>query len=159
MLAAFQPTLPARGATWTVRNSPHNHRAFQPTLPARGATTLVMAREPATQTISTHAPRTGSDGNTRNLLMQMDHFNPRSPHGERRAGRGNGGVSADFNPRSPHGERRPPADGHAAGAADFNPRSPHGERHPQGARHCLPRHISTHAPRTGSDILSVTASQ
>ena len=34
----------------------------------------------------------------------------------------------------------------------FNPRSPHGERprHGDGAR--VPRHISTHAPRTGSDF-------
>ena len=55
-------------------------------------------------------------------------FNPRSPHGERRAAVKrfccNGGY---FNPRSPHGER---LSSHALRPyhANFNPRSPHGER-------------------------------
>ena len=79
----FQPTLPARGATiiavplrrrFTNFNprSPHGERPepparaasrqqFQPTLPARGAT---QSRQPPPEppAISTHAPRTGSDG-------------------------------------------------------------------------------------------------
>ena len=33
-------------------------------------------------------------------------FNPRSPHGERRAKRRELATLAHFNPRSPHGERR-----------------------------------------------------
>ena len=78
----FQPTLPARGATWmvlwmlfTLQNfnprSPHGERLrrfvqrqiaaiFQPTLPARGATIKAYLNY-ATSGISTHAPRTGSD--------------------------------------------------------------------------------------------------
>ena len=36
--------------------------------------------------------------------------------------------------------------------ADFNPRSPHGER-PREAYKTLTAAISTHAPRTGSDLL------
>ena len=65
--------------------------------------------------------------------------------------------STHFNPRSPHGERRKtpvyPSDYH-----DFNPRSPHGER--QDVARVYPRaaQISTHAPRTGSDGESVPAS-
>ena len=78
------------------------------------------------------------------------HFNPRSPHGERRAEKAKGYAAitfqstlpawgatllditpmrwaCDFNPRSPHGER------HQQGiprmfSRNFNPRSPHGER-------------------------------
>ena len=100
---------------------------FQPTLPARGATRLAACRVSGS-TISTHAPRTGSD--TTNCIVEISttHFNPRSPHGERRRHRMELlRLHDDFNPRSPHGERhqrphQPPEDG------DFNPRSPHGER-------------------------------
>ena len=81
---------------------------------------------------------------------KAQHFNPRSPHGERPSAVRHGNNLRDFNPRSPHGERH---DNHvvscqhcqfqptlpARGATvltnisvktgeDFNPRSPHGER-------------------------------
>ena len=59
------------------------------------------------QPISTHAPRTGSD-QARGSTRQFPTY---------------------FNPRSPHGERRAEIDGHNCYATDFNPRSPHGERH------------------------------
>ena len=56
----FQSTLPARGATNAV--SPEgNLILFQSTLPARGATAAGTKRGHE-QTISIHAPRTGSDG-------------------------------------------------------------------------------------------------
>ena len=35
-----------------------------------------------------------------------NHFNPRSPHGERQESPDKVGRDLDFNPRSPHGERR-----------------------------------------------------
>ena len=57
----FQPTLPARGATRSRRKSTSRPR-FQPTLPARGAT-----------------PKGGDHD------RPGPYFNPRSPHGERRA--------------------------------------------------------------------------
>ena len=102
--------------------------AFQPTLPARGATPR-RGRTRRRNGISTHAPRTGSDFTTRCTPRAQTHFNPRSPHGERQRAR-----SLLVKPRN------------------FNPRSPHGERHVR--RHqSLPRQgISTHAPRTGSDV-------
>ena len=100
---------------------------FQSTLPARGAT----AR--------------GADGRE-----PPQHFNPRSPHGERPIFSPFAGKISNFNPRSPHGERRrrgkpkPPTPKFqstlpARGATTspisseklttyFNPRSPHGER-------------------------------
>ena len=58
-LLTFQPTLPARGATFLAQWRTQTGR-FQPTLPARGATRF-HARLVAQPAISTHAPRTGSD--------------------------------------------------------------------------------------------------
>ena len=100
-LIAFQPTLPARGATLAIDvsdagcqhfnpRSPHGerpdfsarltakHTIFQPTLPARGATLSHTNGNPV-YGISTHAPRTGSDeiilGNERNNTI----FQPTLP--------------------------------------------------------------------------------
>ena len=56
---------------------------FQPTLPARGATSR-LANLSDMLTISTHAPRTGSDFSRLQILQELYNFNPRSPHGERR---------------------------------------------------------------------------
>ena len=56
----FQPTLPARGATRVMRSAFSGRAAFQPTLPARGATRSQRGSF-ASEDISTHAPRTGSD--------------------------------------------------------------------------------------------------
>ena len=104
------------------------------------------------------------------------HFNPRSPHGERRAfilfikrqtkfqstlpARGatfyqfaNIVDSDNISIHAPRtGSDATGGDKQAFGACNFNPRSPHGER--QGTRFkptaAVP--ISIHAPRTGSDI-------
>ena len=78
--------------------------------------------------ISIHAPRTGSDAGRRQRLFLPPHFNPRSPHGERRD------ANAPL-----HTQR------------DFNPRSPHGERLSLELVSCQGVCISIHAPRTGSD--------
>ena len=145
---------------------------FQPTLPARGATVaplqrvahvLISTHAPRTGSddqgadtyesfaISTHAPRTGSDVLLCCVCRSPRHFNPRSPHGERRGdsydvheprrfqptlpARGatrrppmKPAQSVYFNPRSPHGERRAAAAYADSLDRDFNPRSPHGER-------------------------------
>ena len=61
---------------------------------------------------------------------QTSYFNPRSPHGERRARNQRTPTGADFNPRSPHGERHSIIDYQSAGFT-----------------------ISIHAPRTGSDVV------
>ena len=100
--------------------------------------------------ISTHAPRTGSDLTSMSRTPSLTNFNPRSPHGERRAKAQCEERERYFNPRSPHGERlnvydeickdfifQPtlPARGATKALTDsadalgnFNPRSPHGER-------------------------------
>ena len=102
----FQSTLPARGATlradgsksgYTHFNprSPHGERQvilivwacaslFQSTLPARGATHQGVLCRCKVRKISIHAPRTGSDDCPQPADSHGSHFNPRSPHGERR---------------------------------------------------------------------------
>ena len=125
----FQPTLPARGATWSNASSafsmvisthaprtgsdPHAIHLvdaqilFQPTLPARGATSCIpqLARN---LKISTHAPRTGSD--------------PSASH-----------PSAPIRTISTHAPR-------TGSDGDFSSGNKNLE-------------ISTHAPRTGSDVI------
>ena len=122
---------------------------FQSTLPARGATWYVQG-DSAEQCISIHAPRTGSD-----FRRQVARFYLRiSIHAPRTGSDPVGDVfrsrSRNFNPRSPHGERRAkssstrricpfqstlPARGATTTGKNctrkqlhFNPRSPHGER-------------------------------
>ena len=126
--------------------------------------------------ISIHAPRVGSDTPLLRVSGLYNHFNPRSPCGERQINLAPRIMRGDFNPRSPCGERpkhdkmimRPMG-------LNFNPRSPCGERHASDfRRHCSiyfnprspcgERHtplptlfrglwISIHAPRVGSDKL------
>ena len=87
------------------------------------------------------------------MLAYIDHFNPRSPHGERRSRAGAcAGQYTDFNPRSPHGER-PATQPRWGASCDFNPRSPHGERRKRSFPLYKSMQISTHAPRTGSDLI------
>ena len=81
-------------------------------------------------TISTHAPRTGSDVTSAHTTAD----------------------GLDFNPRSPHGERQLCCCHTRCRVSYFNPRSPHGERHHAPDCVLVGRRISTHAPRTGSDM-------
>ena len=100
------------------------HIRFQPTLPARGATTPPRQR-----------------------CRCCFHFNPRSPHGERReAAARNRAACANFNPRSPHGERRCRPSSHTSPRFDFNPRSPHGERRNRKAGNCPPNYFNPRSP-------------
>ena len=78
----FQSTLPARGAT--------AHNFFQSSIqgisihaPRTGSDTNNYTAV-ALHLISIHAPRTGSDPGRPLQADAFSHFNPRSPHGERR---------------------------------------------------------------------------
>ena len=51
----------------------------------RTGSDAVMALAGKRGEISIHAPRTGSDPAPPFALLQASHFNPRSPHGERRS--------------------------------------------------------------------------
>ena len=169
----FQPTLPVRGATFDGRcpeeviynfnpRSPCGERLpqfskmivvkeFQPTLPVRGATCARPSPHPRGLPISTHAPRAGSDAAADNQCKMLVNFNPRSPCGERPVCLMLRAISiSNFNPRSPCGERHQrPAIFFALN--QFQPTLP-----VRGATRLVvsslhPCHISTHAPRAGSD--------
>ena len=127
LIAIFQPTLPVRGATqhfdciFPVQQhfnprSPCGERPdcrkvvfkgvqFQPTLPVRGATRH-NSNIFKDCTISTHAPRAGSDARTLFCCLKILDFNPRSPCGERHKHALNLDWIINFNPRSPCGERQ-----------------------------------------------------
>ena len=100
----FLPTLPARGAT-VLQRADYGVLGFLPTLPARGATPLARLdgglqldfypRSPRGErlinnkaatlelSISTHAPREGSDSGAPCIRSATADFYPRSPRGER----------------------------------------------------------------------------
>ena len=102
--------------------------------------------------ISIHAPRTGSDVIWVSVWARRYYFNPRSPHGERRARNVASLQHWRISIHAPRTGSDAKSLGGAAGAAkDFNPRSPHGERHNSAVVHLYKRAISIHAPRTGSD--------
>ena len=167
----FQPTLPARGATRraSVQRGINDISTHAP----RTGSDLKAKHRFSAPIISTHAPRTGSDRPVRALPSRGLHFNPRSPHGERRRKRGG---YADADPISTHAPRTgsdlkakhrfsaPIISTHAPRTGSdrpvralpsrglhFNPRSPHGERRRKRGGYADADPISTHAPRTGSD--------
>ena len=120
--------------------SPHGERRFKPLLIFR---ILV---------ISIHAPRTGSDEDSAANLYQRIKFQSTLPARGATIRRRNESVcKMHFNPRSPHGERRNLRRDGSTLIAHFNPRSPHGERHKASINSRLSDLISIHAPRTGSD--------
>ena len=149
---------------------------FQSTLPARGATRW-FGRSPKQNSISIHAPRTGSDSYSNFAYARCKNFNPRSPHGERRFRPEPVAPTQDISihaPRTGSDENKRkrrtagkfqstlPARGATPSTAqwrqasrNFNPRSPHGERQISPATMNGSQGISIHAPRTGSDGYSL----
>ena len=148
---AFQSTLPARGATKKRAVLQGKRCHFNPRSP-HGERPPQARRRGRHDTISIHAPRTGSDAR-KELFEQHMMISIHAPrtgsdrHGTPRLTR----AGSDFNPRSPHGERPPSAAGFS-GWGYFNPRSPHGERQHLPIRSVPLAGISIHAPRTGSDL-------
>ena len=133
-----------------------------------------MWRSAIKSEISIHAPREGSDRPCRAVERHQDHFNPRSPRGERRHARDAINMFLlYFNPRSPRGERPDVTVAPWAGLdisihapregsdyifavlrlilGHFNPRSPRGERLILPTQKDSFFFISIHAPREGSD--------
>ena len=102
----FQSTLPVGGATSAGNPEPYPC-GFQSTLPVGGATGKTPGQAGGPAKISIHAPRGGSDPCMMTDEHCPEHFNPRSPWGER-PGQGPDRTEApgNFNPRSPWGERR-----------------------------------------------------
>ena len=125
---------------------------FQPTLPARGATGKSVDLV-TLDAISTHAPRTGSDRNPARHKRGAGHFNPRSPHGERQCLTSSCPSPMDeFQPTLPArgatGNRHREVRG-----GEFQPTLPaRGATELAVSAGTLVWIISTHAPRTGSDV-------
>ena len=154
-VTAFQPTLPARGATGAGLRSQSVDDDFNPRSP-HGERLVGCQSVSASELISTHAPRTGSDAAAGSRTFPACQFQPTLPAR---------GATHDFHVFIADGQFQPtlPARGAtrsegtcAARRMDFNPRSPHGERHRDGGEDAADAHISTHAPRTGSDSCPTT---
>ena len=125
--------------------------AFQPTLPARGATAKNCGKPLYRTNFNPHSPH-GERPPVPGAKPVLIYFNPHSPHGERRGPPGRTtALRSDFNPHSPHGERR--RSGVPAGFYPaFQPTLPaRGATRPPRAELPAQVHISTHTPRTGSD--------
>ena len=147
-------------------------KEFQSTLPLRGAT-CGTGQPQSYRRISIHAPLTGSDLYKLSLFRGLQHFNPRSPYGERplriysRGGtrifqstlplRGATSMSiseSTVNDISIHAPLTGSDDTVLImlySGWNFNPRSPYGERRGKHMKIISPYHISIHAPLTGSD--------
>ena len=149
--ARFQPTLPARGATATTRRERSEIWYFNPRSP-HGERRSLHDRHLPRMRISTHAPRTGSDGQRLDARGLLQDFNPRSPHGERWRGKRPRNRSCNFNPRSPHGERRDAGE-HVPRIDAISTHAPRTGSDVQRTENKAKQIISTHAPRTGSDPL------
>ena len=142
---------PRTGSDVAGATSPDTTTGFQPTLPARGATREIII-DAADMRISTHAPRTGSDprgGDERGGGMA---FQPTLPaRGATLTDAGKGRKRPHFNPRSPHGER-PRVRLLMDAGSGISTHAPRTGSDVQTAPNFQQRQrISTHAPRTGSD--------
>ena len=146
----FQPTLPARGATQPTSVYIWRYGHFNPRSP-HGERPRAFFSSSTALSISTHAPRTGSD---QRRLFRLRHFiiSTHAPRtGSDKADHTFRYVWLHFNPRSPHGERPR----RSAKVKKANSISTHAPRTGSDARcDALPiaDGISTHAPRTGSDF-------
>ena len=103
----FQPTLPARGATLTGQLPGEGHK-ISTHAPRTGSDGLIAPEKLEELRISTHAPRTGSDPRgCRKPVRRVDI----STHAPRTGSDTSRTLSRwlrrqNFNPRSPHGERQ-----------------------------------------------------
>ena len=102
---AVLPCAPRVGSDYGDRDAAVGYVTFQSTLPVGGATRI--QREPG---------------------RVHQHFNPRSPWGERLKSPSRCPPHRHFNPRSPWGERLPGRGVKDGQDNHFNPRSPWGER-------------------------------
>ena len=127
LTSAFQSTLPVGGAT-TLDKRDVQLFIFQSTLPVGGATPEDICIN-ASNRISIHAPRGGSDIFLVMLVQSARHFNPRSPWGERLW----------------------PSDG-SSSTVEFQSTLPVGGATFLLSLFAVPSYISIHAPRGGSDV-------
>ena len=178
-MTRFQPTLPVRGATLRAPRRSCCRHYFNPRSPCGERLALqlpVPLQEISTHApragsdpdrppgpdrgaISTHAPRAGSDRSACDRRRWRDDFNPRSPCGERRITAAEYSSRKKFQPTLPVRGATLPVLHCIAIPLDFNPRSPCGERLQRAGGRPPQGHISTHAPRAGSDASTMSLSR
>ena len=149
----FQSTLPARGAT-LMGIATASVNAISIHAPRTGSDGAENPQERMERKISIHAPRTGSDP-TRiaryccaKLFQSTLPARGATPSGSRYS------QSAYFNPRSPHGERRFRRR-EARNKAKFQSTLPARGATIFGHQYVRCEPISIHAPRTGSDRVTL----
>ena len=129
---------------------------FQSTLPAWGATLAARAIFSAVL-ISIHAPRMGSDKTREEIKLNFIHFNPRSPHGERRTSAGNAKSSETFQSTLPAWGATAAKNYAEAWRIEFQSTLPAWGATTDSVKTIRPKTISIHAPRMGSDTLNTTS--
>ena len=145
----FNPRSPCGERLEGLKQLPDNS-IFQPTLPVRGATYMSKVFD-ATYSISTHAPRAGSDAIFSLRPSASSRFQPTLPvRGATRIHLLNA-LICDISTHAPRAGSDPQLLAGPGGLVHFNPRSPCGERPGAFGRLCMWTLISTHAPRAGSD--------
>ena len=178
---SFQPTLPARGAT--ITNSKRwTHHAISTHAPRTGSDVFPVPLAPVIKIFQPTLPARGATPDNQQWQAVVQYFNPRSPHGERQSPRFSKNKTGRISTHAPRTGSDAPAPDNtqaqfefqptlpARGATinrsflsvlqvDFNPRSPHGERLPNFSSIWSTIGISTHAPRTGSDIVLLYSRQ
>ena len=174
---SFQSTLPARGATRLHPRSICRHRHFNPRSP-HGERPAGAGHTSAPRIYFNPRSPHGERRSKNVLFFASIYFNPRSPHGERRT---SGIVQSSQRTISIHAPRTgsddwrrswttsasafqstlpargatPPVPGAKPVLIYFNPRSPHGERLRLARALDTTVEISIHAPRTGSDGMTI----
>ena len=150
IISTHAPRTGSDALPWVIRSSPS---PISTHAPRTGSDTMRGFGQGVLE-ISTHAPRTGSDESAFKLAASGVTFQPTLPaRGATTGTPSSPAMCAHFNPRSPHGERRGQIPSRCSSAGHFNPRSPHGERRAADDQRVATVGISTHAPRTGSDFI------
>ena len=128
---------------------------FQSTLPSWGATAKLGQFLEPQKLISIHAPLMGSDSSARRFFQSSALFQSTLPsRGATAASVPRGAASDHFNPRSPHGERRFSVNGRRL-LDQISIHAPlTGSDRRRSRIDFANRPISIHAPLTGSDLLT-----
>ena len=130
------------------------HQNFNPRSP-QGERLAVVSMDNFVPEFQSTLPAGGATAGGSENRSAGDNFNPRSPQGERRHQAYTLRAVRHFNPRSPQGERPDSMVSPLLSDRHFNPRSPQGERQRLYEKYINDKTISIHAPRRGSDFMTV----
>ena len=130
---------------------------FQPTLPARGATASASAHTTPT-TISTHAPRTGSDVEFADDARRVAPFQPTLPARGATLALRFASSRCSISTHAPRTGSDTDPDGESYETNHISTHAPRTGSDDYVRRETIELVISTHAPRTGSDDKMIAAS-